>query len=115
QDRSAAHPLPRGRRCRVRLRRAESRWDVSRKSVPEWRGCRVSGAIKARFCKRTPSEAGIEPAGFLRALRAGDGVSGGAEDAGLVWSSLRAKRSNPALCARLWIASFASLLAMTRR
>jgi len=32
--------------------------------------------LKARFCDRQARQAGIEPEGFLRALRAGDGGSG---------------------------------------
>ena len=39
----------------------------------------LAGAAEARFRQRAPRQAGLEPAGFLRALRAGDGVSGTGE------------------------------------
>ena len=61
------------------VRRAQSRRHLRRKGVPERRGRRVAGAAEARFCKRQARQAGLEPAGFLRALRAGDGLSGAAE------------------------------------
>ena len=35
----------------------------------------ADGAAQARLCHRATRQAGLEPAGFLRALRAGDGIS----------------------------------------
>ncbi len=72
-----------GRRCRVRRRRAQSRRHLRRKSVSERRGCGADDAAQARFCDCQARQAGVEPEGFFRALRAGDGVSGSAKGAGL--------------------------------
>ena len=60
-------------------RRAQSRRHVRGKGVSERRRRRVADAAEARFCHRQARQAGLEPAGFLRALRAGDGISGPAE------------------------------------
>ena len=35
----------------------------------------AADAAEARLCQRPARQAGLEPAGFLRALRAGDGIS----------------------------------------
>jgi 23S rRNA U2552 (ribose-2'-O)-methylase RlmE/FtsJ len=41
--------------------------------------CRTGHPIEARFCQRAPRQAGVQPPGFIRALRAGDGISGWGE------------------------------------
>ena len=51
------------------------RRDVRRQGVPERRGRRTDDAAQARLCDRQARQAGLEPQGFLRALRAGDGIS----------------------------------------
>ena len=48
---------------------------VSGKGVPERCGSRTARATEARFRQRAPCQARLEPAGFFRALCAGDGVS----------------------------------------
>ena len=75
QDRPVANPRPGRKRRRLRDRRAQSRRHVCRKSVSERRRCRSAGAAEARFHQRQACEAGLEPDGFVGALRAGDGIS----------------------------------------
>ena len=41
----------------------------------------TADAAQARFRDREARQAGLEPAGFFRALRAGDGISGRASEA----------------------------------
>ena len=79
QDRSTPHRRPDRNGGRVCRRRAQSRRHVSGQGVSERRRCRTGRAIEARFCQRAPRQAGIEPAGFVGALRAGDGVSRAAQ------------------------------------
>ncbi len=57
-------------------RRAQSRRNVSGQGLSERRRRRTGRAIEARFFQRAPRQAGVEPAGFVGALRAGDGISG---------------------------------------
>src|SRR6185436_2416297 len=56
-------------------RRAQSRRHVPGQGLSERRRCRTGRAIEARFRQRAPRQAGLEPAGFVGALCAGDGVS----------------------------------------
>ena len=56
-------------------RRAQSRWHVPGQGLSERRRRRTGRAIEARFFQRPPRQAGLQPAGFVGALRAGDGIS----------------------------------------
>src|SRR5258706_382919 len=96
------HGIPLGRPC------AQSRRNACRKSVSERCGRRTAGTVEARFCQRAACEAGLEPAGFLRTLCAGHGVSGEAEGASLRPNrhcEERQRRSNPDFVIPGWCVS----------
>ena len=79
QDRSAAHRRPGRNGGGVCRRRAQSRRHVPGQGLSERRRRRTGRAVEARFCQRAPRQAGLEPAGFVGALCAGDGVSRAAQ------------------------------------
>ena len=56
-----------------------NRRHVPREGVPERSGRGIAGAAQARLRHRAAREAGLEPTGFIRALRAGDGLSRSAQ------------------------------------
>ena len=49
--------------------------NVSGQGLSERRRCRTGRPIEARFRQRSSCQAGVQPAGFVGALRAGDGIS----------------------------------------
>jgi len=60
-------------------------------------------AAQARFCDRQARQASVEPEGFFRALRAGDGVSGRSREAELLNSTFDASSANDTdLCPGTW-------------
>ena len=75
QDRSVAYRRPDRNGGRVCDRCAQPRRNVPGQGLSERRRCRTGRAIETRFCQRASCQAGLEPAGFVGALCAGDGVS----------------------------------------
>ncbi|MGY4289806.1 hypothetical protein ACVWXO_009072 [Bradyrhizobium sp. LM2.7] len=79
QDRPAPHRWPDRDRGGVCLRRAQARRNFFGQDLPKRRRRRAARPAQARFRHRAPRQAGRKPPGFVRALRARDGVSGRGE------------------------------------